>query len=58
MDQERHYEHSGKDFFEDFRVLRNSDLWPCLPQKTQQGILTLLGEDLSKDIRDIEDTQQ
>ncbi len=44
MDQKRYLDHPNKDYFEDFRILRNSDYWPCLPPKTQEGILNLLDE--------------
>ena len=44
MEQERHKDHPRKDFFEDFMILRNSDYWPCLTPKTQEGILSLLAE--------------
>lgn len=52
MDQERHCDHSQNDFYEEFKLLRNSDFWPCLPQETQQGIMNLLGEDRSKEVKD------
>lgn len=42
MEQERHEYSSPKDFFEDFKLLRNSDYWPCLMSKTQKDILSLL----------------
>lgn len=44
MDTERYRHHPRKDDFEDFRLLRNSDYWPCLPAKTREGILNLLDE--------------
>ncbi len=52
MDQERHKDHPRKDFFKDFRMLRNSDYWPCLPPKTQEDILILLGEHRGEYVED------
>ena len=52
MDRERHRDRPRKDYFEDFKILRNSDYWPCLPAKTQEGILTLLDEHRCKVLED------
>ena len=52
MNQERHKDHPRKDFFEDFRFLRNSDYWPCLSPKTQEDILILLDEHRGECVED------
>lgn len=52
MDHERQDTQSRKDYYEEFRILRNSDFWPCLPQKTQRGIMSLLGEERLKEVKD------
>ena len=44
MARKRHKDRSCKDFLEDFLMLRESDVWSCLPTKTKKGILTLLDE--------------
>lgn len=44
MDQEQRRDHPRHDFFEEFKILRNSEYWPYLSQKNQQEILSLLDE--------------
>ena len=44
MNHSEHDDPLGKDYYEDVRILRDSDYWDYLSEKTQDIILTLLGE--------------
>ncbi len=44
MNKEGHRDHLRKNYFDDFKLLRESGFWLFLSPETQEGILSLLNE--------------